>query len=132
MQALVFRLAPGLVGRADKLAAAKNLALCRQRQHAVMPERLIEVAFRQLRPRLTEFRKVAVQHFRPGEYAAHRAMRQIRFVFVFKRFAIITRRVVARALRSAMPEHNRGAVRQRRLPDQPRQGIAQRAEIGLL
>ena len=91
MQALVFRLAPGLVGRADKLAAAKNLALSRQRQHAVMPERLIEVALRQLRPRLTELRKVAVQHFRPGEYAAHRAMRQIRFVFVFKRFAIITR-----------------------------------------
>jgi len=73
-----------------------------------------------------------VQHFWPGENAAHRAVCQIGFVFVFKRLAIIPRGVVARALRSAMPEHNRGAVRQRRLPDQPRQGIAQRTEIGLL
>jgi hypothetical protein len=31
-----------------------------------------------------------------------------------------------------MPEHDGGAVRQRGLPDQTRQGIAQRTEIGLL
>ena len=91
VQTLVFRLAPGLVGRANKLAATKNMSLRRERQHAVVAERLVEVALREPRPRRAELLKVAVQRFRTGENTAHRAMREIRFVFVLKRFAIIAR-----------------------------------------
>ena len=91
VQAFVLRLAPGLVGIADKLAATKNLPFHRQRQHAVVAERVVKIALCQLRPGLAKLVKIAVQRFRAGENTPHRAVGQKRFIFIFEDFAVITR-----------------------------------------
>ena len=91
MQPLVLRLGPGLVVITDKLAAAKNLPFHRQRQHAVVAERVVKVALCQLRPSLAKLVKIAVQRFRAGENTSHRTVGQKRFIFIFEDFAVITR-----------------------------------------
>ncbi|MNS71239.1 hypothetical protein D3C72_1046020 [compost metagenome] len=125
MQALVLRLAPRLIGVTDKLTAAKDTPIHRQWQQTVMTEGRIQRAFGKPWPGLAKLVEIAVQGVRARQNTTHRAVRQHRFIFIFDRLAVIARSIVAGAMTGAVPEHNRGAVCEGRLPDQPCEGIAQ-------
>ncbi len=113
VQALHLLGAPGPVIVTDKLAAAEDLPLCRQRQQPVVAKGGVKVTFRKLRPGRAKILVAAVQRLRAGENAAHRAVGQGGFILVLDGRAVRTRGVVAGPAIPGAPENNAGAIRQR-------------------